>query len=159
MDLYKDFIPFVKVSQTEKEVARNCRIGYSQNHIPFLSVRETFFQGIGYNRLEKDGTLFLYTRSIHNREDLQKQYGYRCNIHNEYVQLEYKYFVLKYEPITRTKGNVTIAMNVDAKMDFLPMWILDKVSEDFGHDFLKNIVKVSKKFKGSKWEENVQKNP
>ena len=39
------------------------------------------------------------------------------------------------------------------------MWILEKVAEDFGQDFLKNVLKVSKKFKGSKWEENVKKNP
>ena len=71
MDLYKHFMPFMKVSRQEKIVARNCRIGYTENHIPILSVREAFFQGIGYNRLNYDNTVFLCTRSIHNRPDLQ----------------------------------------------------------------------------------------
>lgn len=60
----------MKVSKQEKIVERNCRIGYTQNNIPIISVREAFFQGIGYNRLAKRKRLFLFTRSIHNRPDL-----------------------------------------------------------------------------------------
>lgn len=159
MDLYKNFIPFVKVSTQEKEVSRNCRIGYSQNHIPFMSVREAFFQGIGYNRLDANGSLFLLTRSIHNREDLQKKFGYKCECNKEFIQLDYKYLVLKYEPIRRGKGKVTIVMNVNPRLDFLPMWLLEKVSVQFGQDFLTNVLKTSGKFKNSQWEQNVKKNP
>lgn len=50
-------------------------------------------------------------------------------------------------------------MNVDVKLNFLPLWVQDKISEDFGQDFLKNILEASKKFKGSEWEKNVQKDP
>ena len=66
----------------------------------------------------------MLTRSIHNREDLQKNLGYKCNPNKNFVQLEYKYFVLKYKPINKNKGHVTIAMNVNPKLDFLPMWAL-----------------------------------
>lgn len=116
-------------------------------------------QGIGYNRLHKDKTLFLYTRSIHNRPELQEKLGYKCEVNGEYIQLVYKYFLLKYTPIERGKGLISLAMNVDTKLDFLPMWIQDKISEDFGNDFFKNILKLSKKYKGSEWERNVEKNP
>jgi len=132
MDLYKEFMPFMKVSKQEKIVDRNCRIGFTENHIPIVSVREAYFQGIGYNRLHKNNTLFLFTRSIHNRPDLQKKLGYTCPINENYVQLEYKYFVLWYEPICRGKGRITLAMNVDTKLNFIPMWIQDKISQDFG---------------------------
>lgn len=50
-------------------------------------------------------------------------------------------------------------MNVDVKLDFLPMWIQDKVSQDFGEEFLANIIAVCKKFKGSQWEKNTNENP
>ena len=70
----------------------------------------------------------MYTRSIHNREDLQKLLGYECKINKDYVQLEYKYFVIKYEPIDRIRGKVTLAMNVDIKISFIPLWIQDKIS-------------------------------
>lgn len=45
-----------------------------------------------------------------------------------------------------------IAMNVDPKMDFLPNWILEKISVQFAQDFLSNVLKVSSKYRGSKWE-------
>lgn len=96
MDLYNNYVPFVKVSRQEREVARNSRIGYTQMHFPILTVREAFFEGIGYNRLYHDNSLFLFTRSIHNRKDLQEKLNYHCNINEDYIQLEYKYLVVKY---------------------------------------------------------------
>lgn len=140
-------------------MARNCRIGYAQSHFPILSVREAFFQGIGYNRLHHNNTLFLYTRSLHNRPDIQEKLNYKCKVNSDYVQLEYKYFVVIYEPIDRVRGRVTVGMNVDIKLHFIPMWIQDKFTEDFGEDFFNNLIEISKKFKNSEWEENVKKNP
>lgn len=42
-------------------------------------------------------------------------------------------------------------MNVDTKMDFIPLWLQDKISQDFGEQFFQNIMKLSKTFKNSKW--------
>ena len=103
--------------------------------------------------------MFLYTRSIHNRNDLQERFEHKFEINEKYVQLEYKYFVVKYEPIDKIRGKVTLAMNVDIKLNFIPLFIQDKISQDYGEDFFKNIVEISKKFKGSKWEANVKENP
>lgn len=52
-----------------------------------------------------------------------------------------------------------IGINVDAKMSYIPTWLMEKVSLEFGEMFFKNIVRISKNFKGSKWEKNVEKNP
>ena len=57
------------------------------------------------------------------------------------------------------RGKVTLAMNVDIKLSFIPMWIQDKVSQEYGQTFFSNLISLSKKFKGSKWEKNVDKNP
>jgi hypothetical protein len=97
----------------------------------------------------------LYTRSIHNRPDLQQKLGYSCKINPEYVQLEYNFFVLQYEPICKGKGKIILAMNVDTKMNFIPMWIQDKIAQDFGQDFFKNIINISSKFHHSQWEKNT----
>ena len=50
-------------------------------------------------------------------------------------------------------------MNVDTKMNFIPMWLQDKVSQDFGEQFFENILKLSRKFKGSLWERNIHNKP
>ncbi len=65
--------------------------------------------------------------------------------------MDYKYFVVRYKPLKKNLGIIDIAMNVDVKMDFIPTWLIEKVSKDFGENFFNNIVKISKKFKGSKW--------
>ncbi len=116
MDLYEDFIPFNKVSRQEKIFSRNCRIGYNLNNYPFIAKREAFFQGIGYNRLDDTNELFLFTRSIHNNPDLQRYLGYQAVVNKEYVQLDYKYFVVKYRPLKKGLGKLTLAINVDMKL-------------------------------------------
>jgi hypothetical protein len=50
----------------------------------------------------------------------------------EYIQLDYKYFVVRYRPIKKDLGIVDIGMNVDAKINFIPTWLMEKVSKDFG---------------------------
>ena len=58
-------------SKQEKIVSRNCRIGHSINNFPILSKREAFFQGIGYDRMDHNKTVILYSRSLNDRPDLQ----------------------------------------------------------------------------------------
>jgi hypothetical protein len=67
IDLMKKFMPFMKISRTEKMLGRNSRLGYAVNEFPILDKREAFFQGIGYDRLSENGTIFLYSRTLHNR--------------------------------------------------------------------------------------------
>ena len=50
-------------------------------------------------------------------------------------------------------------MNVDIKLHFIPVWIQDKVSEDYGEQFFGNIMRISKNFEGSKWEKSTKENP
>lgn len=56
--------------------------------------------------------------------------------------------MVQYQPINRHKGKIKIAMNVDMKIA-APKFILDPVTQNFGKDFLKNVLKVTKIFKGS----------
>ena len=67
-------------------------------------------------------------------------------MNEKFIQLEYKYFILIYKPICRGKGNITLAMNVDTKMDFIPIWLQDKISQDFGNQFYTSILKQTKGF-------------
>lgn len=52
---------------------------------------------------------------------------------------------MQYKPIDRTKGKIKIAMNVDMKIS-APKFILDPVTQNFGKDFLKNVLEVTQKF-------------
>ncbi len=52
-----------------------------------------------------------------------------------------------------------MGMNMDLKLNMLPLSILKMVSVNFSQDFYENIVKISKKFEGSIWDEGIRKNP
>lgn len=62
----------VQYSKEEKILARNMKIGNFVVDVPVLSSREAFYQGVGYDRLGTNGTVFLFIRSIHNDPDLLK---------------------------------------------------------------------------------------
>lgn len=95
--------------------------------------------------MEHNNTILLYSRSLHNRKDLQEKLGYKVETNSNAVQLEYKFFVVQYEPIDRNKGKIKIAMNVDMKIS-APKFILDPVTQNFGKDFLKNVLHVTNNF-------------
>lgn len=80
-------MPFMIKSEQVKQLSRNCKIGHVVNDFPILSKREAFFQGIGYDRIQHDNSIFFYTRSIHNRKDLQNKLKYQVEPDRNAVQL------------------------------------------------------------------------
>lgn len=42
--------------------------------------------------------------------------------------------------------------SIDLKMDYLPMFIINKSARIFSFDYMRNYRKINKKFAGSKWE-------
>jgi hypothetical protein len=45
------------------------------------------------------------------------------------------------------------------KMNFLPMFILNKSARIFAFDYFKNILKIAKTYQGSAWEKKVAERP
>ena len=64
IDLFHKFVPFMEFSKEEKTLGRNSKIGHCINNFPIISKREVFFLGVGYDRLEHNNTVLLYTRSF-----------------------------------------------------------------------------------------------
>jgi hypothetical protein len=67
--------------------------------------------------------------------------------------------VINYEPLREGVGNLKFAFNIDNGVHFLPEFVEDYVTREFGKKFFKNILKLCKKFKGSKWEKSMIDNP
>lgn len=93
--------------------------------------------------------MFLFTRSIHDKPELQDYLNYKVKINPDYVQLTYKYFVVKYRPIRKGLGKLKMALNADIGLGFLPNFILEYLAKDFAEQFLQCILDIGKKFKGS----------
>jgi hypothetical protein len=72
-------------------------------------------------------------------------------LNKDYVALDYKYFVINYEPLRDGVGKLKFAFNIDNGVHFLPEFIEDYITREFGKKFFNNILKIGRKFKGSKW--------
>jgi hypothetical protein len=69
----------------------------------------------------------------------------------ELVELEYKFYIIEYCPIAHNRGKVRLATNIDMKLNFLPMFVINKSLRIFSFDYFKNLLKVNKNFQGSAW--------
>lgn len=108
--------------------------------------------------MDYNQTIFMYTRSLHDRKDLQQLLGYEVKQSKNAIQLDYKYFIVEYKPETPTSGYIKLANNVDLKLK-IPMFLLQTASEGFGQDFYKDIRRLAKNFKGSEWQKKMFQNP
>ena len=74
------------------------------------------------------------------------------------MELEYKFYIMEYTPISQTRGRVRLATNVNMGLAFLPLFVVNKSCRVFAFDYFKNVMRVSKEFKGSKWEQKMREN-
>ena len=128
-------------------------------NFPIVAKREAYFEGKAYFRLKTKKDIFLYTRSIHDKPELQKSLGVETPINKDFVQLNYKYFVISYRPLSEGVGNFKFSFNIDNGVHFLPSFIEDLVVREFAKKFFKSLMAISKKFSGSKWERSMLDNP
>ncbi len=47
--------------------------------------------------------------------------------------------------------------SIDLKMDYLPLFIINKSARIFSFDYMRNYHRINKNFEGSKWETMVKK--
>jgi hypothetical protein len=80
-------------------------------------------------------------------------------LNKDYVSLIYKYNVVTYEPIREGVGKLKFAYNVDNGVHFLPTFVEDYITRDFGKKLFYNILNACRNFEDSKWEESMIDNP
>lgn len=66
---------------------------------------------------------------------------------------------MEYVPIGENRGRVRLSTNIDLKLGFLPLFIINKSCRIFAFDYFKNLMKVNKHFAGSAWEKKMKDNP
>jgi hypothetical protein len=54
-----------------------------------------------------------------------------------------------------SRGKIRLSTNINLKMGFLPLFVINKSCRVFAFDYFKNIMEVNKNFKGSLWEKKM----
>ena len=150
-----EYVPFCYDCKELKVLSRNERIGTSKIYIPLLTDRETYFYAVGYDRQQTTGGIFLYSKTINEDYAAQEKYQFKVPQESEYVRLEYKFFIVEYLPISKERAKIRLASKIDMKMNYLPLFLLNKSARIFAFDYFKNILKIAKHYQDSPWQKKV----
>ena len=58
---------------------------------------------------------------------------------------------MEYVPIGFNRGRIKLATNIDMKIGFLPLFVINKSLRIFAFDFFEKLMEVNKNFRGSDW--------
>lgn len=101
----------------------------------------------------------MYSKTINEDYSFQERYKYTVPKESDFVRLEYKFFIVEYIPLTKDRAKIRLSSKIDMKMNYLPLFILNKSARIFAFDYFKNILKISNNFKGSMWEKKIAERP
>ncbi|EWS71382.1 START-2 domain protein, putative (macronuclear) [Tetrahymena thermophila SB210] len=159
IELYQMWFPFCKVGKNLKTVDKACKVVYLKMDVPFISDREVFIHGIGVNRLHKDGSIIIMARSIDKDIECQKETGVDVPTASKCVRVDIPFFTFVFKPLSETKLQLYSVCNMDAHLKLVPDSIINLVLRKFAYFLFEKMIEQNKKFKGSKWEQNMKNNP
>ena len=58
--------------------------------------------------------------------------------------------------MNRYRAKIRMASKIDLKLNYLPMFIINKSARVFAFDYFKNMLEKIRNFKGSAWEKKVE---
>jgi hypothetical protein len=64
--------------------------------MPIVSDRESFIRGVVYSRLKTKGDIVISVRPLNEKE----MKDYKCKRNEKHVTMEFKYFLMRYTPIS-----------------------------------------------------------
>ena len=68
-------------------------------------------------------------------------------------------FIVEFKPVAKGRTRIRLASKIDMKMNYLPLFILNKSARNFPFDYFRNILDRVKNYKGSEWEKKVAQRP
>ena len=101
----------------------------------------------------------MYSQSIHNRPDLCKKIDFTPKLNKDYIQINFEYLIIKYVPTGFQKGKASIALNIDMKLNFVPLGLMEMACKKICFDFFEVVMEATSRYPGSEWEKKVKKNP
>jgi hypothetical protein len=160
VDLYPQWYPFMKSGSELKVINKATKIVHLElSFPPPISNREGYFFGCGYDRLQKNGTIFMAVNSIHNDPKIAKIYEVEIPGTSKHVRMDVKYFAFEVILQSREKALIKAVANADPKLKFVPMSFINWTIRKFSYLLMERLIHKAKNFKGSPWEKRIRENP
>jgi hypothetical protein len=141
-DGYKLWSPFVSESSEIKKLFRaGTATRLKWNLPPPVSAREGYLIGVGFDRLEENGSLLLISRTIHDDKQIQERYSIDIPNGSKTVRMDINYVGVELVPLTQEKTQMRIVAMFDPKIKFLPARFVSWIVRKGAHYLLEKIVK------------------
>lgn len=108
--------------------------------VPLLSNRQAYFYAAAYDRLKTHNSIFFFSKTISSDPAFQLKLGFPVRMDPDLVELEYKFYIMEYIPVGSNRGKIRLATNIDMKLGFLPMFVINKSLRIFAFDYFSNLL-------------------
>jgi hypothetical protein len=141
-DGYKAWSPFVSESSELKKLFRaGTATKLKWNLPPPVFGREGYLIGVGFDRLQENGSLLLISKTIHDDKQIQERYNIEIPTGSKTVKMDIHYVGVELVPVTQEKTQMRIVAMFDAKIKLLPARFVSWIVRKGAHYLLEKIVK------------------
>ena len=153
-DLYPLWFPHCKRTNLVHKYHKAKKMVFSRIGMPGLMAdRENVMIGMGVNRLDVNGCLYVLSRSIHYEQEYQ---GVGVpKLDKGKVPLDIKYFGFEIKPTSSNGVSLRSVMNFNPHIKYVPQWLINFANKHFAKMMFEKMMKYSRSFKGTKFEKRV----
>eukprot|EP01016_Furgasonia_blochmanni_P032423 TRINITY_DN3344_c0_g1_i11.p1 TRINITY_DN3344_c0_g1~~TRINITY_DN3344_c0_g1_i11.p1 ORF type:complete len:494 (+),score=87.85 TRINITY_DN3344_c0_g1_i11:624-2105(+) len=150
------WLPFCGLAENMKQINRTEKLLRMRIDMPMIADREALMFGVGINRIEENGTVFIMVKSIDKDPEFQRIYEASLPGPGKCVRMDMKYFGFELRALSPTRTAYRAICNVNPNVDFLPNGVLAFVMRKFSVVMFEKMIKIAKNFKGSAWEQRME---
>jgi len=156
---YTKWMPFCSQARLVKQINRAAKSFYVKCSLPPpICGREMYGYGGGFDRLQKNGSILLVSKSINLDHEAQQRLGLNIPSKSKTTRMEMEYMGVELYPIGPGQTKLKMVLKFDPKIKYLPLSFVNWHVRKLGHIFVDRIVSRASNFKGSLWERKIQEN-
>ena len=128
VEFYTKWFPFCSYSNCSLQPGKAKKVCHMVSSFPVISDRDFLIYGFGVNRLKENNTMLILCKSIlEDNKIFQEQFLKKANKKN--VRGEIHIFGFEMRVINKNKVHLKGLVNIDPKLDFIPQWLVNKISQ------------------------------
>jgi hypothetical protein len=153
------WLPFCDKATEMKKIHKSAKVVYQKYGFPLpLSDRETYLSGYGVDRFNRNGSILVLTKSIHDDKTIQKQLGVDIPEKSKCVRMDVEFMAMEIVPMGKEKIKFKSCVKMNPHVKYIPLSFINFLTRKAALTILEKLTKKAKSLKGSKWEEAINNN-
>jgi len=155
-DGFNHWVPFCKGAKLVKHLHRAAHSYWLNYGLMIIPDRDCYCYGIGVDRLDKNGSVLLISKKIHDNPAFLEHYGIEVP-KTKSMRMDIDVAV-ELVPLSKDRVQMTLITTVNPGVKNVPTSILGWISRKAGSIMFEKLVKKAKNIKGTLWEKRINEN-